>query len=312
MNLRALKYFVAIADAGSLTAAAEAIAVAQPALSRQMRELERDLGAQLLQRTPRGVMLTKAGATLYASAQRMLAEAQKVRKQLGGAQFAASGVMRLGASPTLARVLIPGVFERCYQTLSGVQLTVREAFTPVLLDWLERGFIDLALVTAFDAAAGRHIATQSLLGEPFVLVRQGPRSKDEVIPVTQLPKIPLLMTSLHRSLIEHDLNPLGLSLNVVSEIDSVDSIRELVSNGTGEWSTLMPVSVFKLPYIDKRISFSEISGVQLNRQLLMATRIERQESPGVSVLKDLIQAQVARLTNEGMFSLPGGRGWRPK
>lgn len=303
MNLRALKYFVAIADAGSLTAAAEAIAIAQPALSRQMHELERDLGTQLLQRTPRGVMLTKAGATLYASAQRMLAEAQMVRKQLGGAQFAASGAIRLGASPTLARVLIPGVFERCYQTLSGVQLTVREAFTPVLLDWLERGFIDLALVTAVDAAAGRHIATQSLLGEPFVLVRQGARSKDTVIPVTQLPKIPLLMTSLHRSLIEHDLNPLGLRLNVIAEIDSVDCIRELVSNGTGEWSTLMPVSVFKLPYIDKRISFSEVSGVQLNRQLLMATRIEREESAAVSVLKDLIQAQVVRLTSEGMFSL---------
>ena len=86
MNLRALRYFVAIADAGSLTAAAAAISIAQPALTRQLRELEADLGVQLLHRTPRGVLLTQAGVTLYESAQRMLAEASRVREHLARRQ----------------------------------------------------------------------------------------------------------------------------------------------------------------------------------------------------------------------------------
>ena len=76
MNLRTLRYFIAIADAGSLTAAAAAIPLAQPALTRQMRELETEMGVQLLQRMPRGVRLTQAGVTFYESAQRILAESE--------------------------------------------------------------------------------------------------------------------------------------------------------------------------------------------------------------------------------------------
>ena len=104
MNLRALRYFVAIADAGSLTAAAAALAVAQPALTRQLRELETDLGVQLLLRLPRGVRLTPAGVTLYESAQRMLAEAARVRQLLASRPADSPAAVVLGASPTLARV----------------------------------------------------------------------------------------------------------------------------------------------------------------------------------------------------------------
>ncbi|VTU23974.1 LysR family transcriptional regulator [Variovorax sp. PBL-E5] len=309
MNLRTLKYFVAIVDAGSLTAAAEAIAIAQPALSRQMHDLERDLGAQLLLRTPRGVRMTKAGAALYESAQRMLAEAQKVRKHLEGPQPAVESSVVLGASPTLSRVLVPGVFERCQRSLAGVKLTVREAFTPMLLEWLEKGLIDMAIITSSGIGSGRGIATQPLLGEPFVLVTQKSRQMSAIVPVTRLPRIPLLMTTLHRSIIEHDLMPLGIHLNVHSEIDSVDTIRELVMQG--HWSTLMPVSVFKPADPQGRIVLSEVSGVQLNRQLMMATRIERNETAAISVLKDLVQAELVRLTRRGMFSLGNFAGAEP-
>jgi LysR family nitrogen assimilation transcriptional regulator len=65
----------------------------------------------------------------------------------------------------------------------------------------------------------------------------------------------------------------------------------------------MPISVFKQPGAEGKIVLSEISGVQLNRQLLMATRIERDESAALSVLKSLVQAEVVRLTRRGLFSL---------
>lgn len=81
-NLKALRYFVAVVDAGSLTAASEAISIAQPALTRQIRELEEDFGTQLLHRLPRGVRMTPAGVTLYESAQRILSEADRVSQNL--------------------------------------------------------------------------------------------------------------------------------------------------------------------------------------------------------------------------------------
>jgi LysR family nitrogen assimilation transcriptional regulator len=299
MNLRTLKYFVAIVDAGSLTAAAEAISIAQPALSRQMRDLEQELGRPLLLRTARGVRMTQAGAVLYESALRMLAEAQKLRTQLEDPHSGESSVV-LGASPTLSRVLVPGVFERCQRSLTDVRLTVREALTPMLIDWLEKGAIDLAIITGTGAQLGRRIAVQPLLGEPFALVTQRARKMSPVVAATRLARIPLLMTTLHRGIVENDLMPLGIHLNVRSEIDSVDTIRELVMQG--HWSTLMPVSVFKVPSIENEIVISEISGVQLNRQLMVATRIERDESRAISVLKDLVQAETARLTRLGRFS----------
>lgn len=302
MNLRALKYFVAIADAGSLTAAAEAIAIAQPALSRQLRELENDLGVQLLHRTSRGVRMTQAGATLYESAYRILAEAERVREQLTG-QHAEQASVVLGTTPTLASLLVPGVFARCQRSLGGVNLTVREAFTPVLLDWLERGVVDVAVVT--NPEPGRSITMHALLGEPFALISQASKRFGPTISLGQLARIPLLMTTIHRGIVERQIAPMGGHLNVHAQIDSVDSIRELVLQGQG--STLMPVSVFKDPRVRRRVTMSEVSGVQLNRLLVMATRIKREENAALSVLKDLVVSELAELTQAGMFNFAAAR-----
>jgi len=303
VNLRNLKYFVAIVDAGSLTAAAEAIAIAQPALSRQMRELESDLGVQLLHRTTRGVRLTPAGATLYESAHRILGEAQRVREQLTGQHHAGRSTVTLGASPTLARLLVPGVFTRCRHSSSGVELTVREAFTPVLLDWLERGKIDMAVVT--NPEPGRAFTMHALLGEPIALICPASSRHGPAVSISQLARIPVLMTTFHRSIVERQLAPLGGRLNLHAQIDSVDSIRELVLQGEG--STLMPVSVFKDARALKRVTMSEVSGVQLNRQLVMATRIEREDNSALSVLKDLVTTELRELTHAGMFNFASTR-----
>ncbi|MDP3799518.1 MAG: LysR family transcriptional regulator [Polaromonas sp.] len=302
MNLRALRYFVAIADAGSLTAAATAISIAQPALTRQLRELEVDLGVQLLQRTPRGVLLTPAGVTLYESAQRMLAEATRVRQQLARPQDTSVTTVVLGASPTLARVLLPNLFESCHRSLAGVQVRAREAFTPALLDWLERGMVDMAIVT--NPEAGRRLTLHPLLGEPFALVSHKSLHVGPAVSVSQLARIPLLMTSLHRSIVEKQLLPLGGQLNIQGEIDSVDSIRELVMQG--HWATIMPVSVFKEPRAAETVVMSEVSGVQLNRLLVLATRTERQDNNALHVVREMIESEFARLARRGVFSFGSG------
>lgn len=302
MDLRALRYFVAIADAGSLTAAAAAIQIAQPALTRQLRELEADLGVQLLQRMPRGVRLTPAGVTLYESAQRILAEASRVRQKLARRTDGADKTVLLGASPTLARVLLPGLFESCQRSLGGIELRTREAFTPALLDWLERGLIDMAIVT--NPEAGRPLALQPLLGEPFALISHISRNIGPVVSVNKLARIPLLMTSLHRSIVERQLLPLGKQLNIQAEIDSVDSIRELVHRG--QWATIMPVSVFKAPRAADDVVMSEVSGVQLNRLLVLATRIESRDNSAIPVIQEMIEAEFARLARRGVFSFASG------
>ena len=298
MNLRTLRYFVAIADAGSLTAAAAAISIAQPALTRQLRELEADLGTSLFHRMPRGVRLTQAGVTLYEAAQRILGEAQRVRQRLASKAGDTKTTVVLGVSPTLARVLLPGLFEHCMRTLQDVELRSREAFTPELLDWLERGIIDMAVVT--NPPIGRSVSLQPLLGEPFALVSHASMGMGPIVSLAQLAKIPLLMTSLHRDIVERQLLPLGKTLNVQAVLDSVDSIRALVQKGP--WATIMPVSVFKEIGHATEVVMSQITGVQLTRLLVLATRLEPEGKLAIPVVQEMIEAEFSRLMREGMFT----------
>lgn len=298
MNLKALRYFVAIADAGSLTAAAAAISIAQPALTRQIRELEADLGMPLFHRMPRGVRLTQAGVTLYEAAQRILGEAQRVRQRLTSKSGDGKTTVVLGVSPTLARVLLPGLFEHCMRTLQDVELRSREAFTPELLDWLERGIIDMAVVT--NPPMGRAVSLQPLLGEPFALISHASAGKGPTVSVAQLARIPLLMTSLHRDIVERQLLPLGKTLNVQAVLDSVDSIRALVQKGP--WATVMPVSVFKEAGTSADIVMSQITGIQLSRMLVLATRLDPEGKLAIPVIQEMIEAEFSRLMREGVFT----------
>ena len=296
MNLRTLRYFVAIADAGSFTAAAVAVSIAQPALTRQMRDLEAELGVLLFQRGARGVRLTQDGATLYESAGRMLAEAARVRLLLGGDGADQDTKVVLGVTPTLTRVLLPGVFERCHRHLAGVRLVVREAFTPQLLEGLERGLVDMAVVT--NPAPNRQLALQPLLVEPMALIAPARLGLPPVISLADMGKIPILMTGLHRGIVERALAPLGTQLRVEAEIDSVDAIRELVLQG--RWATVMPVSVFKDAPAG-RVTLSAISGAQLNRMLVLATRVEKARNSALGVVNDVLRAEAEKLAGQGVF-----------
>jgi LysR family transcriptional regulator, nitrogen assimilation regulatory protein len=302
MNLRTLRYFVAIADAGSFTAAAAAVAIAQPALTRQLRALEADLGVQLLHRSARGVRLTQAGAVLYESAQRMLAEAARVRHRLGSDGDAAERTLVLGVTPTLTRVLLPGVFERCHRSLPDVNLVVREAFTPQLMEGLERGLIDMAVVT--NPEPHHALSLLPLLAEPFALITPSSRRMPAVVPLSTLQRVPLLMTQLHRGIIERALAPLAIKPNIAAVLDSVDAIRELVLQG--RWATVMPVSVFKDGNAS-RVRLSEVSGAQLHRMLVLATRIERAQHAVSTVMTDIVHAETAALAAREMFNFGPGR-----
>ena len=299
MDLKNLRYFVAIADAGSLTAAAAAIFVAQPALTRQLRELEADLGTVLFHRMPRGVRLTQAGMTLYESAQRILREAQRVRQSLSQNTGNERTTVSVGVTPTLARMLLPGLFEHCIRNLQDVELRSREAFTPELLELLERGRSDMAVVT--NPSVGRSpLSLHPLLGEPFALVSNPAMGIPPIVAISALSRIPLVMTTLHRDLVERQLLPLGKKLNIHTLIDSVDTIRALVQQGS--WATVMPVSVFKDIGLSESVTMSQITGVQLTRLVVLATRLEPKGKLALPVIRDLIETEVSRLTLEGVFT----------
>lgn len=167
MNLRDLQYLVAVADHRHFGKAADACYVSQPTLSTQLKKLEAELGAELIERSPRQVMLTAAGEQVVIRARAILAEADAIRSIARHAADPRAGTLRLGAFPTIAPYLLPHVVPGLRRALPDLELLLVEDKTPVLLEQLRTGRLDaavLALPVDDDA-----LEVHPLFREDFVL-----------------------------------------------------------------------------------------------------------------------------------------------
>src|ERR1700741_3960966 len=127
MELRALFYFVRIAELGSITRAASHLRVAQPALTRQVQRLEDELGVALFTRVNRGVRLTEAGVKLCESATRILRDVERTGDEIRAPQAHPSGKVILGVTPTMCPVLVPELFAWMRQHYPMIELKVVHA-----------------------------------------------------------------------------------------------------------------------------------------------------------------------------------------
>src|SRR5689334_12770760 len=126
MELRHLRYFVAVADAGSVSRAARRLHVTQPALSRQIQDLERDFACRLFDRIGRRIVLTKDGDEILERTRRLLADAEALRERgraLGGGE---AGVLRVGAVPQFIEAALPEVLTRYALRYPGVDVQLVE------------------------------------------------------------------------------------------------------------------------------------------------------------------------------------------
>ena len=112
MELHQLEYLAAVAEEGSISKAARRCGVAQPSLSQQVKKLEDELGHRLLDRLPKGVVPTEAGRQLLEHARRVLAEIADARRRIGDTPGHVTGSLAVGAIPTMAPFLLPGVLRR--------------------------------------------------------------------------------------------------------------------------------------------------------------------------------------------------------
>ncbi len=156
LDLRLVRYFVAVAEAGAITHAAEALHIAQPSLSAAVKGLEAQLGVQLLVRRGRGVQLTPAGAALHRRGRRLLEQAEAVIADVREEAAAGVGRLRLGVTPAARYGAAPRLLAACAVDLPGVMLYSREETTGALLRDVTRGELDLAVTfcTPDDVPAG--------------------------------------------------------------------------------------------------------------------------------------------------------------
>ena len=271
MNLEQLRGFVEVARLGHFTRASEHLHLAQPSLSRQISTLERELGAELFHRARGHISLTAAGEALLPRAQRMLAEADSIREEMGELRGLRRGRVRLGATPTLCISLVPEAVSTFHETHPGIELHLAEAGSRLLVEQLAVGAVDMALITASDdpPVAGVSLTRMPLLSEELVVVSsaaRSPFSSESTITLEQLAELPLIAFDESydlRATTDAAFRAAGLAPTPVLEGAEMDAVLRFVERGLGV--AVVPAMVL----LDR----PELRSVRLSNPLMTRTII---------------------------------------
>ncbi len=253
MNLRALKYFVKLAELKHFSRAAEACFVSQPTLSTQIRKLEEELGVQLVERVPRKVQLTPVGEELAARARHVLRDVEQIYAAARRSRDPETGTLRLGLFPTLAPYLLPHVVPLIRERFPRLRLELSEEKTADILSMLESGKLDAALIALpVEDHSLDHIV---LFDEPFFLAvpESHPLASRSCIETEDLEGTELLLLEDGHCLRDQALEVCSLSgarERVDFHATSMETLRQMVAAEVGV--TLMPALAVKPPIAPTR------------------------------------------------------------
>lgn len=302
MDLRGIRYFVHIAELGSITRAAQHLRVAQPALSRHIHVLEEELGVPLLVRLPRGVRLTTAGRQFLEHCQRIVRELGRAQDGLRSGGAVAQGRVILGVSPTTGPLLLPGMVERMRRQCPQISLKVVDGFSNQLYDWLQTGRADVAVLT--NPVNSRTVKITPLISEPIVVyARAQGRGGRRFFTAADLARTPVVSTEAIRIIADEQLQRHKARVRVEAEIDSVEAIRRLVLRGTS--LALMPISTFHEDVSARRMAAWPVADANIHRILTLGQQADRRPSAAIDEVAQIMATEVRVLAEGGVFSLPG-------
>jgi len=239
MDLKQLAYFVRVAELGSFTKASQALDVAQPALSRQVRLLEVELRQNLLIRNGRGATPTEAGRLLLEHGRGILHQVERAREELGRVRGSLAGRVAIGLPPSLARVLTVPLTRAFRQQLPEASLSISEGLSATMQEWLATGRLDIAVL--YNALPAPEIEITPLRDEDLFLVQKRPAGLAEEppappVPLAEVALLPLVIPSRPNAIrmhVEAEMANIGCRPLVALEIDGVAAILDLVADGAG-------------------------------------------------------------------------------
>ncbi|SOE99205.1 transcriptional regulator, LysR family [Burkholderia sp. OK233] len=267
MDLRQLRYFVKVVECGNVTRASEALHIAQPAISQQMRNLERDLGMQLLERSVQGVAPTAAGQTLYRHAIELLRQADSTRELLRQDAELPQGRVSVAMPSSTARMMAIPFARTIRDRYPGIALELVEAPSAELGSLIGSGRVDLAVVV--DAVETRGVAAQRLLTEALYLIAwpefQMPR---EPVSIAELARMPLILPSAPntiRSRVEWALREAGLPCEILFEASSTALLFSAVMARLGV--TILPWTAAHVELDEHKLKLAKVDHRLFSRDL---------------------------------------------
>ena len=238
MNSRQLRFFLKIAELGSVTRAAGTLHIAQPALSRQVQQLEDEFGAVLFHRSDRGVTLTDAGRLLQERATSLVRHLERVRQEVRDENGELSGELTLAVPPSMADLLVIPVLTQFRASHPKVTLKVVEYISGVINAWamVQQGNADLGIVTDAEPWAG--LTRTPFITEPLCVIAPRDTGLDfaRALTLTEVADLPLILPSrpnTFRLLVEASLSKAGLPLRMALEINTPKLLVSAVEAGLG-------------------------------------------------------------------------------
>jgi LysR family transcriptional regulator, hydrogen peroxide-inducible genes activator len=305
MNLRDLKYLLALADHKHFGRAAAACFVSQPTLSTQIRKLEEELGVPLVERAPRKVMLTPAGRDAAERARRIVAEVEQMKEGARRSQDPEAGTVRFGIFPTLGPYLLPHVIPRIRERFPNLELLLVEEKSDVLQSRLHEGKLDAALLAL--PVHDDQLHSQLLFEEPFLLAvpENHPLAQRDSLSLSELSDQKLLLLEDGHCLREQALEVCRLSgANEKSEFraTSLETLRQMVAANVG--ITLLPILATKPPVArSENIHLLGFSDSHPSRQIAM---LWRRSSAMADFLLDL--SRIFSELPQGLFDPDAAQG----
>ena len=303
MEITQLRTLIHVAELGSLSKAADRLRIAQPALSRQIRMLEEELGLRLFTRHGRGMVLTEPGSAVLKHALRVMAELDEIRASAADGPAVLRGHVSIGLPPTVADILSVPLADAFRATHPQATLRLVSAYTGYLLDWMLRGEIDLAIL--YDTRSTRAIRSKPLLQETLFLI--GPAgagfSPERPVAFTDLHGQRMLLPS-HghglRNIVERSAQNAGIVLDVAVEADSYATLKDLVRHGHG-W-TILPLAPIHADIAAGTLTGAPLTGPAVQRQLGLCSPTDRPTSRLACFAGEAITGIASDLVARGIWS----------
>lgn len=313
MELRQLRYFVRIVEAGSMSRAALELDVVQSALSQQVSRLEGELATRLLQRTPQGVTPTEAGLAFFHEAKLTLRHAEQAVRSAQQARL--SGSVSIGLAPTTSALLGLPLMQAMRERYPEVRLHMVEGMSGHLAAMLRARELDIAILFGHrpDAlalhepagGAGRGWQVLPLMEEALFLIRSiGQPALPSQVDIEALRTEPLILpTGPHglRSAIDAAFDRAGIAPRVVLEVDSLAMVMAAVDAGLG--ATLQPwAALGRYPDAERRFHHARLDAPVARRVNLLCSRSDEELAPAVLAARGVVRDSVRALVEDGRWA----------
>ncbi|MEU6575255.1 LysR family transcriptional regulator [Streptomyces sp. NPDC046805] len=302
MDVRQLRALVTVAEAGSVTRAAELLHLVQPAVTRQIRTLEQELGVALFERTRQGMQLTAAGTTMVERARRALNELERARAEIRPTPGVVGGIVSVGLLDSATSLLAEPLASAILRDHPGIDLRLLTAYSGHLQHWLDDGDLDLTLL--YNLSSTPSLNAQPLVRERLWAVASpsaGLRAEHPV-PFEEAVSHPLVVPAAGhglRTVIDAAAAQARAELNLVVQTNSMHVQKQLVLAGHG-WTILPGIGIAE-DVANGSLSAAPLGEPEVWRSIVLCTSRAGRVTPAAEVVAKELSRQIHAAVRQGRW-----------